>query len=131
MVAVAILAILAAIALPSYTSYVRRGQLQDAFTNLSDLGLRMEQYFQDNRSYANGANCGVTMPTTSKLFTFTCSTANSGTTYTLTATGKTGTGVLGYVYTLNESRQRRTTKFANADQTSNNGCWAVKSMSDC
>lgn len=131
MIVVAIVAILAAVAYPSYTNYVRRGQLQDAFTVLADLGIRLEQSFQDRRSYADaaGTGCGATLPANSKYFDFTCT--QSGTSFLLTATGKAGTPVAGYAYTLNEARQRRTTLFGGAVQSTGNGCWAVKSMTDC
>lgn len=132
MIVLAIVAILAAVAYPAYTNYIRRGQLQDAFSVLSDLGVRMEQHFQDNRSYADagGTACGIAAPTGSRYFDFSCAQA-AGTSFVWTATGKTGTSVAGYAYTLNESRQRRTTQFAGAAQSSGNGCWAVKSMADC
>src|SRR3989449_7965409 len=51
MVAIAIVAILAAIALPNYTDYVRRGKIQEATSTLLAMRTKMEQYFQDNRSY--------------------------------------------------------------------------------
>ena len=51
MIAVAIVAILAAIAIPSYSDYVRRGRLTDAISRLSAMRVKMEQYFQDNRVY--------------------------------------------------------------------------------
>ncbi len=51
MVTVAIVAILAAIALPSYYEYITRSRLVDAHTRLGDLRIQMEKYFQDNRTY--------------------------------------------------------------------------------
>jgi type IV pilus assembly protein PilE len=64
MVTVAIIGILASIGYPAYTDYVRRGQVQEAFAAMSDYQIKLEQYFQDYRSYgttvsdncANGAN---------------------------------------------------------------------------
>jgi len=94
MITVAIVAILASVALPAYTDYVRRGQLQEAFTLLADFGVRMEQYYQDNKNYGatTGTTCGVAMPATTatRFFDLTCVTASSGQAYTLTATGKAG-----------------------------------------
>ncbi len=55
MIVVAIIAILASIALPSYNDYVRRGQIQEAFGYLSDSRVKMEQYFQDNRNYGTAS----------------------------------------------------------------------------
>ena len=55
MIAVAIIAILAAIAIPNYSEYVRRGRVTEAISALSGMRVKMEQYFQDNRSYATVA----------------------------------------------------------------------------
>ena len=52
MIAVAIIAILAAIAIPSYSDYVRRGRITEAISTLSGMRVKMEQFFQDNRTYA-------------------------------------------------------------------------------
>jgi prepilin-type N-terminal cleavage/methylation domain-containing protein len=51
MITVAIVAILAAIAIPNYRDYVIRGQLVDATQGLAAVRANMERYFQDNRSY--------------------------------------------------------------------------------
>ena len=51
MIVVAIIAILASIAIPSYRDYVLRGQLVDATNALSSFQARMERHFQDNRTY--------------------------------------------------------------------------------
>lgn len=110
MVVVAIVAILATIAYPSYTDYQRRGQVQEAPTNLADYRTQMEQYYQDNRTYAAGGNCGVALPTpASARFTYTCATANSGQTYTATATGATGSLTTGLAYTIDQRNNQGTT----------------------
>jgi len=61
MVVVAIVAILAAVALPAYNDYVTRSKLTDAVTGLSDFRVRMEQFYQDNRRYDGGGlgGCGA------------------------------------------------------------------------
>jgi TonB family protein len=51
MIVVVVLAVLAAIALPSYTDYVVRSKLTEAHTHLADLRVKMEQRFQDARTY--------------------------------------------------------------------------------
>ena len=58
MIVVAIIAILAAIAIPNYTAYVQRSRLTEATSKLSDLRTKMEVFFQDNRSYGT-SGCGV------------------------------------------------------------------------
>ena len=50
-VTVAIVAILTAVAYPSYVDYIRRGQLPEGMTNLSDFRVKLEQYYQDHRGY--------------------------------------------------------------------------------
>jgi type IV pilus assembly protein PilE len=142
MITVAIVAILASIALPSYRDYVRRGQVPQAFTYLSDYRIKLEQYFQDYKSYGtiNGGACanGTNAPAwndfipkvTPKYFTFTCIVTGPGTGggYTLTATGSSGMAI-GHVYTLDQNNAQATTQFKGATVTSRN-CWLLKG-SEC
>lgn len=113
MVVVVIIGIIAAVAIPSYNDYIRRGKLKEAFTNLADYRLKMEQYFQDNRSYANAAACGVALPagTLARYFGYACVLnttvgAAAGQSYTVTATGTADTA--GFVYSVNERNTRST-----------------------
>src|SRR5512134_3336241 len=112
MITVAIIAILAAVALPAYNDYVQRSKLVEAFTALSDFRVRMEQFYQDNRRYdgAGLGNCGATAPN-SKYFTFGClavtvAPATTPQAYTVTATGIANQGLTNFVYTINESNVR-------------------------
>jgi type IV pilus assembly protein PilE len=137
MITVAIIAILASVALPAYTDYLRRGQLPEAFAALSDYRVKMEQYFQDYRNYgtggagtpcANGTNAppwSNFIPNNQKYFTFSCLVTGSG--YTLTATGASGR-VTGHVYTVNEANQQKTTQFKGA--TVDKNCWLQRG-SEC
>lgn len=111
MVVVAIVAILASIALPSYQDYVRRGQVQEAPTALADFRARMEQYYQDNRSYASGTACGVPAPANLKHFSTSgfCTITNSGQGYTARLTGNTGSLVRGLTYSVTHLDARTTT----------------------
>jgi type IV pilus assembly protein PilE len=132
MIVVAIIGILARIAYPAYTSYVRRGDMAEAFQNLASLQVKAEQYYQDNRSYASsGTTCGVTMPTSPAVtyFTYTCS-APTATTYIITATGATGKPTAGYAYTINQGGSKGTTAF-NGATVNLTDCWAKKSTGDC
>lgn len=109
MIAVAVLAILSAIALPAYTDYVKRGKVSEAFQLLTSQGMAMEQSFQDRRTYvpaATGGPCNT--PATGKYFTVACA-STSATGYTLAATAITGSGVEGASYTLTEKAVRGTT----------------------
>jgi type IV pilus assembly protein PilE len=111
MIVVGIVSIIAAIAIPSYNEYVRRSQLTEAFNNLGAYRVKMEQYYQDNRSYQNaGGNCGATSPSAadSKYFAYACVIANAGQTYTMTATGNAASNVTGFRYTINEQNVKAT-----------------------
>ena len=79
MVTIAIVAILAAIAIPSYTDYITRSKIQEATTALLAMRTKMEQYFQDNRTYTQNCVIAPTAPTAAqiqlpqgKYFAFTC-----------------------------------------------------------
>src|SRR6516162_2622938 len=69
MIVVAIVGILAAIALPNYSDYVKRGKIIEATSALSDLRTRYEQFYLDNRTYAGG--CAVIKPIVNTLRSFT------------------------------------------------------------
>jgi len=108
MMALVVVAILTAIALPSYTKYVIRGKVPDATANLSSKRAQMEQWFQDNQTYlANAAGVSppacVTDTTTSKNFDFSCP-VQTATTFTLQATGKSA--MSGFVYTIDQSNAK-------------------------
>jgi type IV pilus assembly protein PilE len=119
LIAVAIIAILAAVAVPNYTNYVTRGKVQEATSGLANGRIRMEQCFQDRRTYD-----GCTAPNATDNFTFAAS--NLGlTTFTLTATGKGGLSA--YTYTINESNVRS----SNTPWGNNTSCWVIKSGGLC
>lgn len=133
MIVVAIIGILAAVALPAYNDYVRRGQIPEAFTELSAYRAKMEQYYQDNRNYGTAAKCAADpsangwnsfVPANVKYFGFGCVTSDSQQGYTITATG-TAASAVGHVYTINHEGHRTTTKFKGADVTE--ACWLTKS----
>lgn len=137
MVVVAIVAILASVALPAYTSYIRRGQLPEAFTYLSDYRIKMEQYYQDKRNYGTGSTCATDAPGTwkdfapagRKFFDFSCTPSSTGNQkFLITATGKNATRAKGYVYTVDQDGIKKTTKLN--DTTVDLGCWATKA-GDC
>jgi type IV pilus assembly protein PilE len=120
MTVVAIVAIIASFALPAYNDYVRRSQLTEAFTNLSDFRIRMEQFYQDNRTYANAGACGAALPSAgnARYFTYACALdttpgAPAGQSYTMTATGS-NSNTSGFVFTINQTNTRATTSIASA-----------------
>jgi type IV pilus assembly protein PilE len=108
MIIVVVLGILSAIAIPNYSRYVTRGQLVEATNALAEYRVRMEQFFQDNRTYANaGGACGAALPANLTNFGVACAIAAGGQAYTATATGAGSTA--GFVYTINQANVRATT----------------------
>jgi type IV pilus assembly protein PilE len=93
MVTMAIVAMLTAIAYPSYRNYVIRGQLTTATDALSAMQANMERYFQDNRTYlaANGftppCQPGANYGSTGATFAVGCPNTLTATTYVLQAVG--------------------------------------------
>ena len=85
MIVVGIVAILAAVAYPSYTTYVQKGRRTDAKNALLDLASREEKYFATNGVYtadlsSTGLGIGGTQAGTANV------QSSSGTFYTLTVT---------------------------------------------
>jgi prepilin-type N-terminal cleavage/methylation domain len=133
MITVAIVAILAAIAIPAYTDYVRRGRITEAFSALSGMRVKMEQYFQDNRTYAGACVAGTIapLPAFTANFSYACAPAPGLTTYTLTATGQPGSTLDGFQYTVDQSNLRTTVMTPPSTWPSNPGCWVVKRDGSC
>ena len=127
MIVVAIVAILAAVALPSYQDYVRRSQIQEAFGEMANLRVKLEQYYQDNRNYGTNA-CGDGVPVVNfnipGRFTYGCAFVGNNQAYTLTATGNRDRAV-GHEYTLTSANARATTTFKGTTGV-NRACWLVR-----
>jgi type IV pilus assembly protein PilE len=138
MMAIAIVAILASVALPSYVDYIRRGKITEATSTLATMRVQMEQYFQDNRTYANvagvpppcSAGSAVAPPPNARYFDFGCDTpARTATTYVLTATGRASAGMGGFLFTVNETNTQASVisgAAATAGFASNTSCWVVR-----
>ncbi len=63
MMVVAIIGLLAAIAIPSYTSYIKRSTRSAAQMHMIDIAQAEQQYMADNRAYASTvAALGLTTP---------------------------------------------------------------------
>ncbi len=112
MITVAIVAILSAVAYPSYRDYIVRGQLVDATTALSTYRADMERHYQDNRSFQTVGDfttpcaAGDAASRTVGNFVIDCS-AVAAETYTLRATGSGP--VNGFVFTVTHQDVRATT----------------------
>ncbi len=124
MVTVAITAILASVALPSYSAYIQRSRVPAALEGLSTFATRMEQRYQDVGHYANATVCAVAVPTVPN-FTVSCA-IGSGTTanqsFTATATGSGS--MTGYTFTVDQAGVRRTTAHPKGLPATN--CWSTR-----
>ena len=121
MVTVAILGIIAAVALPSYSAYVQRARVPAALEALNSVFTRMEQRFQDVGNYANAGACAVPMPAVDS-FTVTCTLGGGGQTFTATATGSGN--LEGYTYRINQQGVRTTVAHPKGVPAGN--CWSTR-----
>lgn len=140
MIVVAIIGILAAIALPSYRDYVTRGRVVEATAGLADGRNKMEQYFQDNRSYPASCVVSPTAATATQVqlqalqnFTLDCG-APTASTYTVTATGINS--MVGFTYTVDQQNTRTSAFSGSGTSTgwtaaSPNTCWVVRKGGLC
>lgn len=142
MIVVAIVAILASIAVPAYTDYVTRSKLTEAISILSDARVKMEQWYQDNRSYVGGlptaaaGGCGLALTNLAgvgeKYFTYTC--IATPTTFTITATGAGAVAGIGYAIDQANTKTSIIGVPANGNgwQAPNpNNCWTLKKGGQC
>lgn len=121
MIVVAIIGILAGIALPAYQDYVKRGKAAEATAGLADMRVRMEQFYQDNRTYA-GAPC---VAPDDRYFTFAC--VSDANTYTITATGRAAQNVDGLIFTIDQDNL----KTSEYDGTVGADCWLSSKSGAC
>jgi type IV pilus assembly protein PilE len=130
MVAVAIVAILASIALPAYRDYVTRGRLAEAYANLASQRVKMEQFYQDARTYTGACVANTVAPplVNTTNFQYACAIANQ--TYTITATGQAGGGLTGFVFTIDQANNRATTGVPSG-WTSSATCWIRRKDGSC
>ena len=144
LIAMVVLAILATIAYPTYTEFVRRSRIVDGLSQLNDFRTRMEQAFQDNRRYDPVAGtCAIApqMPVYDAVrdnFSFTCAfTPGALGGYTLTATGNPAKGMTSFVYVLDidavtGALTRSTTSvYPGWSLPAPNNCWAVRKSGQC
>jgi type IV pilus assembly protein PilE len=123
MIVVAVIAILASIGIPAYGDYVTRGKLVDATTQLSDGRVKLEQYYQDNRTYV-GADAVPPCPATTKYFTLTCQNLTAST-YTIVADGRDN--LTGFGYQINQAN----VKVSNTPWGNGASCWIMKKGDSC
>jgi type IV pilus assembly protein PilE len=122
MITVGIVAILASLALPSYTAYIQRGRVPAALDALGSFYTRMEQRYQDTGNYGTTA-CSL-IPAAATNFTLSCTLTDSGQGFTATATGSGS--MANYEYTITHRGARATTAHPKGG---NNNCWTTRGNS--
>jgi type IV pilus assembly protein PilE len=124
MIAVAVAALFAGIALPTYRDHVIRARIGDATGNLLEMRTVAERFYQDRRTYAS-MPCVATHSTA--VFGFSCT--SDATTYTITATG--AGAMSGFTYTINQANIRRTTSVPTGWSGSGSNCWVLRTSGAC
>lgn len=131
MIAVAIIAFLATIALPSYNDYVTRSRFPEAQGGLAGGRVQAEQFFQDNRSYV-----GMPCPANTAFWTYNCNDAaapQTASTYTIFATGQGA--MAGFEFSIDQNNTRRTTGvksgWGTASRAAPINCWIVRKGGGC
>jgi len=130
MIVIGIISVLSAIALPAYNDYIMRGKLSEAYSQLSSLQVREEQYYQDNRAYnaalsASGTNFNSTCALTGNP------QADQG--FTCTAAGIAGVGTDGFSFSVDQAGTKATVTIGTAAAQgwpSNGSCW-IKGKGGC
>jgi len=125
MIVVAIIGILAAIAMPSYTDYVKRGKAAEATAKLADLRVKMEQSFQDNRAYT--CPSAAELASGAKYFNYNCAlNADADIGYILSAAAA-GSDMAGFAFSINGANAKTST----FDGTTGGTCWLTSKSGSC
>lgn len=132
MIVVVIVGILASIGIPAYGNYVLRGKLTEASTELAGMRVKLEQYYQDNRTYVGGCAAGTVapLPSGTKYFTYTCPTLTASA-FTVTATGVETQGTGDFVFTIDQNNTKQTTDAPADWGTMPVNCWITKQGESC
>jgi type IV pilus assembly protein PilE len=128
-VGLAIVALLAAVALPTYREQAQRSRLGEGVAALADARAAMERYYLNQRSYVGGP-CATSA--TIGLFTVVCPSTPTASAYTIRATGS---GVAaGAVYTIDHHGDGRTTALPSGWGSVPSGgysCWITRRGATC
>ena len=133
MIVVVIVGILAAIALPNYADYVKRGKIMEATTALSDARQRTEQLFLDTRSYANCNAVTQDAAAQVRAFALVCTPAKAvvdNDSYSITASGRAAEGMANFAYTV-DNRGAKSSTITEPGWTGNALCWAIRKSGEC
>lgn len=134
MITVAIVGVLTSIALPMYYEQVIRSKLIDGTGKLGEFKGKMDRYWQDNRTYLNGAACGIPNPvvTGSDYFQITCGAPGplpTATSYTIWASGIAAKGTANFRFTIDNTDAK--TSSGPAGWLGSGTCWAIRKDGSC
>lgn len=133
LIVLVIVALLSSVALPAYNRYVVRGRIPEATAALSTKRVQMEQFFQDNRTYA-AAPAGALDSTTSNFFNFSALDAGGADTrsasgYTLRAVGKGA--MAGFVFSVDQANAKASTVTGVSGWSGSTTCWVTRPGGVC
>jgi type IV pilus assembly protein PilE len=109
-----------------------RGNLQEAFSNLANMRVKLEQFYQDNRTYVGACQNGTAaaLPANTKYFTYSCPTL-SATAYSVRADGIAAQGSGGFSFSIDQSNNRSTLSTGASWTGAGNTCWVQKRSGAC
>lgn len=133
LIVLGVIGILSAIAIPAYRDYIIRGKITEATSNLGDMRIKLEQFYQDNRTYVGACVGGTVAPlptgSNARAFTYSCPTLTA-TTFSVRALGIASEGMSGFDYTINQANAKATASVA-PGWTLTAGCWVTKKDGSC
>jgi 2-oxoglutarate dehydrogenase E1 component len=92
--------------------------------------VRLEQFYQDRRSYLDGNGCGADLPR-SEFFEFSCQPAPDGQSFLLLATGVASGVMAGFTYTLDQQGNAQTSMLPAAWGDAPLACWINRRGASC
>ena len=133
LIVVGIVAILASIAFPAYTKYITRSKIAEAAAQLSDMRVKLEQHYQDNRTYATACLANTVAPIPAppavKYFSYTCPTKDA-TSFVVQVDGLAAQNMAGFSYSIDQSGNRRTIT-TGWGTCANTACWVTRQDCSC
>jgi type IV pilus assembly protein PilE len=126
LIALALVGIMTAVALPMYGDYVLRSRLTEAFAALGAAQPSAEQFWSNGRTF-EGFGVADGLPSDTANFGYALGAA-SASAYTITATG-TG-AARGFVFTIDQGGARATTAVPEGWVT-NATCWVDRRDGSC
>jgi type IV pilus assembly protein PilE len=130
MVVVVVIAVLSALAVPAYQDYVIRAKITQAISGLSSRQVKMEQCYQDNRTYTPAGGCDACFAFTGDDFAFSCDNLTA-TTFRLIATGRGA--MAGFRYTVDQTDMKQSLIQSSGSPGWNGQdiCWITKKGGIC